>query len=41
MGAVQRIDEVIGEDTRRVRQIDKRSNPTANRNFRWSPDRSV
>ncbi len=41
MSAVRRIGEVIGEDTRRVGQIDKRSNPTARRNFRWSPDRSV
>ncbi len=41
MGAVRRIEEVLGGDTRRVGQIDTRSDPTARRNFRWSPDRTV
>jgi 6-hydroxynicotinate reductase len=41
MGAVQRMHEVIDDDVRRVGRIDPKSDPTASRNFRWSPDRSV
>ena len=39
MGAVQRMENVMNDDVRRVGQIDPNSDPTSSHNFRWPPDR--
>jgi len=41
MGSVQKIDSVLGDQVRRVDRIDRNSDPTSSRNFRWAPDGSV
>ncbi len=37
MGAVQKMETVLGDEVRKVDQIDQRSNPTSSYNFRWAP----
>lgn len=41
MGSVQKVDTVLGDQVRRVDQIDRNSDPTSSRNFRWAQDRTV
>jgi hypothetical protein len=41
MGSVQRMENVITDEVRKVGQIDPNSNPTSSHNFRWTPKKTL
>ncbi len=41
MEAVQKLENVITDDVRKVDQIDRNSNPTSSHNFRWTHNRAL